>query len=479
MSDRYYKDERSRPKSGNRKVVKYRKPININIGVIVFGIIFIYIIISVVRYFNNDHLSIYEVTENNIADDNTCKGVIIREESVITTDHAGYVNYFLRDSERVSKNSIVYTIDETRKIFDDLTVTSNSQKLSSEDSNKINNIITSYQKSYSDYKFSDCYDLKYDIENTLYEATNYNMIKNLENILKENGQNSSFQVKKAVKSGIVSYSIDQMENLKAEDVNAKTFENAEYKRQQLRTDKLVEQGNPIYKVVTDEKWSIVISLTKDQYDRIQAKNDTTRIKITFPKDGLSLVAGATPYEKENGYYAKLDLNNYMIRYINERFIDVELTINSAEGLKIPVSAITEKEFYKIPIEYFTTGGDSNSTGLTKEVYDKDNNLTFVFVPVEKYYEDEQYAYIDISTKSKDAFTIQADNWLHNPENGERFRVGPVGTLAGVYNINKGYAVFRQIEKEYENKEYCIIKADTQYGISVYDHIILNAHLLEK
>lgn len=37
----------------------------------------------------------------------------------------------------------------------------------------------------------------------------------------------------------------------------------------------------------------------------------------------------------------------MIRYANERFLDIELTSTSNTGLKIPVSAITEEEFYTI------------------------------------------------------------------------------------------------------------------------------------
>lgn len=477
MSKRYKKEENNHPKSRKQKVIKYRKPININIGMIVFGIIFLYIIINIVRYINNDHVSIYEVTENNIADDNTCRGIIIRNETVVTTDNTGYVNYFLRDGERAAKNSIICIMDETRRIFDDLAVSSNANKLSNDDNAKIYNIVTSFQKSYSDNNFSDVYSMKYDLNNALFESTNFNMIKDLEDILKENGQNSSFEVEKAKKSGIVSYSIDGMENLKKEDITEKTFDRTSYKRQQLRTDELVAQGSPIYKVVTDENWSIILSLTKDQYDRIQAKKDNTRMKITFPKDGLNVVADITPYIEGGNYYAKLDLSNYMIRYINERYIDVELTINSAEGLKIPVSAIVEKDFYKIPIEYFTIGGNSDGIGLTKEIYDKDNNLTFAFIPVDKYYEDEKYAYISKSTDIKDNTVIQADDWIHNLSNGERYRVGPIGKLTGVYNINKGYPVFKQIEKEYENKEYCIIKKNTAYGLSEYDHIILNAHLL--
>ena len=46
---------------------------------------------------------------------------------------------------------------------------------------------------------------------------------------------------------------------------------------------------------------------------------------------------------------------------------------------------------------------------------------------------------------------------------------------GVYNINKGYAVFRLISELTNNGEYyIIIEKGTKYGLSVYDHIVLNA-----
>ena len=46
-------------------------------------------------------------------------------------------------------------------------------------------------------------------------------------------------------------------------------------------------------------------------------------------------------------------------------------------------------------------------------------------------------------------------------------------LSGVYNVNKGYAIFKQIDILYQNAEYTIVRTGTKYGISLYDHIALN------
>lgn len=457
----------------SRKVVKYKRPVNINIGIIIFSIIFLYIVINVVIYINKEHLSIYEVSENNIADDNTCKGIIIRDEIVFNTENAGYVNHYIREGERVSKNSLVYTVDESGEVFDTLSTSENMDTLSHKESDKINNSITSFQKTYSNNTFSNVYNLKYDVDNILYEATNFNMVKNLDSISSEN---TFFHKFKSSKSGIISYSIDTMEYMKADEVTQDTFSNEEYKRVQLRTDELVEKNSPVFKLVTSEKWSIVISLTKEQYTRIKEKD---RIKVTFIKNDLSTAVDIESYKKGDSYYARLDLDNYMIRFLNDRYIDVELTINSASGLKILKTSIVEKEFYKIPKDYVTTGGDSNSKGLIKEIYSEDGELEFKFFPTEVYYEDEKYRYVDTKATLDDGTKLELDDYVHNEKNGDRYQITEVETLEGVYNVNKGYAVFRRIEKVYENKEYCIVKKDTMYGLSVYDHIVLNANQIEE
>ena len=46
-------------------------------------------------------------------------------------------------------------------------------------------------------------------------------------------------------------------------------------------------------------------------------------------------------------------------------------------------------------------------------------------------------------------------------------------LLGVYNINKGYTVFKTIDILNSNKEYYIVDKGTKYGLNVYDHILLN------
>ena len=48
------------------------------------------------------------------------------------------------------------------------------------------------------------------------------------------------------------------------------------------------------------------------------------------------------------------------------------------------------------------------------------------------------------------------------------------SLTGVFNINKGYADFKEIQILKQNDEYALIKSNTTYGLSTYDYIVLDA-----
>lgn len=451
--------------SRNRKVAKYRRPININIGAIIFFVLFLYIGINVILYMKKDHLAIYEVVEKTISDDNTCQGVILREEEVVNTSQAGYVNYYIKDGEKVAKNSVVYSLDQNGNVAEALAESSGSIKLTSKDIASIRSDISNFKNTYTPSSYNEVYDFKYDLENAILDFLNNSNMKSIEN-LTSSGSGTVFDVVKSKKSGIISYYSDGLENLTEEEVSLETFNMESYNKIMLRTNDLIEKDSPVYKLVTNEKWKLILNITKEQYDKLLEK---TSVKLTFKKDNFTVTAPVTVYQKGEGYFAKLDFNSYMLRYIEDRFVTVELSLNSASGLKIPVSSITEKEFYKVPRSYFTNGGDTSAIGVVKETYTEKGEKTYTFVQTEVYYQDDDFGYIDKSV-------LSAGDVISNVDTQETYTISETDKLEGVYNVNKGYCVFRRIEKVYENQEYCIIKSNTTLGLSEYDHILLDASM---
>ncbi|MBO6213948.1 MAG: hypothetical protein J6N76_00255, partial [Lachnospiraceae bacterium] len=150
-------------------------------------------------------------------------------------------------------------------------------------------------------------------------------------------------------------------------------------------------------------------------------------------------------------------------------VNIELKIGEESGLKIPNSSIVTKKFFTVPKSYFYQGDNSHDMGLmvhTEEAGDE-------FVTPTIYYENEEYYYID----SED---VAAGSQLLKNSGGEVYIVGTTtDELIGVYNVNKGYAVFKQIEILFQNEDYSIIKTGTTYGIALYDHIVLQGDLVNE
>jgi hypothetical protein len=169
----------------------------------------------------------------------------------------------------------------------------------------------------------------------------------------------------------------------------------------------------------------------------------------------------------------------MVRFADQRYIEVEFLIDDEVGLKIPNTAIVEKDFYLIPKEYLVE--EEGEQGFMKEVYDENGGSTVEFISMTLYYADDEYYYVDPNesdyTTGKNK--LSAGNYLVLTDSQERYQVGTSRSLQGVYNINKGYTQFRQISILYQNEEYTLVEQGTSYGLTVYDHIVLNGDTVDE
>lgn len=117
----------------------------------------------------------------------------------------------------------------------------------------------------------------------------------------------------------------------------------------------------------------------------------------------------------------------------------------------------------------TQGGDSTETGFNREIY-LASGITVEFVPTEIYYSQDGNYYIEIGGENG----FNQGDYIVKPDSADRYQIGVSASLQGVYNINKGYAVFKQIDVLVSNDEYYTVKKNMTYGLSVYDHIVLDA-----
>lgn len=448
----------------NRKIVKYRKPFRPRIGTVILCIIITYVVIVAWNYFNKDHISIYEVNETSIADDSTITGFVIRNEKVITSEDSGYINFYHADQSKVGKNEVVYTLDSDGSVSDLLNHVESNKKTTNNDISKMREVIQDYYSSYDSATYYNIKDFHYNVENTIFEQSRDNLYSDLKKQLSENNITGDFVKSKATNSGIISYSIDGYENTKEANVTADLFNKvSSVERKQLSSSEKVDKGTPIYKLVTNQEWKIVIPLS----DAIQKKiKDLSYIRVTIKKDLISFNAALSFINNNGTNFAVLSTSRFMGRYLNDRFLDIELNLNAASGYKIPNSSILSKEMTVVPAEYASTGGDNAEKGVIKVVYAKDGSTKKEFTSLaDSALEDGQYFVNESILKPGDTIII--------PSNNELYSLQQVAKVEGVYCVNTGYCQFKKIEKIYENNEYTIISPNTMGGISNFDHIIVN------
>ncbi len=456
------------------KVVKMKRRQPVAAGLLL-AVLSIYLLVLFIRFLTADHISIYEVTKKQIADDEVIRGIILRDETLITSDESGYINYYVGEGARVGVNTTVYSLDETGSFADDISELGDEKiSLSEEDTREIRSDIENYRDSFSLSNYGNASNFKYDIDNTLLRMTTSNLLKKLDKTMKKK-DSSSLKLVKSGRSGIISFCSDGLEDLSIDSITAKNFENMTDSWSQLRSTEEVFAGSVVYKLVNSEKWSIALPLTKEQYQKIY---DKETIPVTFKKDGLETDAEISTFIVDSSYYARLDFDKYMLRYLNNRYIDLEIEFNNADGLKIQVSSILKKKCYVVPDEYITNGADSNAgeKGVMLLTYKKDGTRETVFKPTEIYYENEDGdAYVDAGLFETGA-TIVCGGGKHKEK---QMQLAKTDKLDGVYCCNRGYCEFKRIEKLYENDEYAIVADGTTYGLSIYDHIILNPDLINE
>ena len=454
-----------------KKIIRYRRPLNLNVGMVMFAIIFVYMVFSVSTYIRKDKIQFYEVEEGSIVNNKEYTGMIFRQESVKTADRSGYVNYYIREGKRASVGTSVYSIDETGNVAAFLEQNGDqTDSLSSENLSELMNQLTALSLSYDDDQFSTVYDTKYSLDASVLEFMNFNSLEGLGDLLAEAGIN--FQQVYADQAGTISYGIDSYESMSPQDVTEEMFDKTIYTKEINKSGDLIEQGAPVYKVITSENWSVVFPMTEDELAQYR---DQTSLNISFPDHDLTAAAAFSTITGGDGKtYGKLDFDKYMVQFASDRFVNFEIQTAQATGLKIPVSAVTTKNFYLVPQDYLTNGGNDSDTGFNKEVYSEAGS-SIVFVPTTIYYSDEEgNCYIEGTEDG-----LKAGDYIVKADTNERYQIGATASLEGVYNINKGYAVFKQIDILSSNEEYYTVKKNMPYGLSVYDHIVLDASTVEE
>ena len=466
------KKDNTNKKRSKFQLSDIKKIFTLNIGTVLFGTLFIYMVISVLLYLTSARISSYQVTAGPLSRNQTYTALALYSEEVVTAKTSGYVTYYARDNSKIKKMGPVFGISETKEVPEQI-------ELKESDLSSLQGSMAKFAYGFQPNAFLNTYEFKYELEGDILQYAGVkSATPNDETEEPSDGVTSTAIQPQTINNqtinfsdqdGIVLYSADGYEGINEEALTKDDFTRKAKQKKNLRTSEKVNLGDPVYKLINNEQWSIYIPLTEKQTVQIAGRD---KIRVKFLKDGETQVGSFSIIQKDDNFYCKITFTNGLIRYASNRFLEIELVTNTKSGLKLPLSALVNKDFYVIPKDFIADTKNISEAKLIRETTDKNGKTIQEFVDVTLYAEQDEQYYVDKSEFKEGDVLIKQDS-------DERYIIKNTAPLEGVYSTNKGYAVFRKIVIIDQNEDFCIVEQGTPFGIAQYDNVVLKSNTVKE
>lgn len=469
------KKETTKHKRPKIQLSDIKKVFTLNIGTVLFGTLFLYMIISILLYLTSVRTISYQVTAGPLSRNQTYTALALYSEEVVDAKTSGYVTYYARDNSKTRKFGPVFGISDTRETPENI-------DLKEGDLSALRSSMAKFAYGFQPDSFTEAYEFKYELEGDILQYAGVKPItQNVDTSKVEDGANGASPntiqpqtvnnqtINFAANEGIILYSADGYEGISEAALTKEDFVQKAKLKKNLRTAEKVNLGDPVYKIINSEEWSIYIPLTEKQTVQIAGRD---KIRVKFLKDGETQVGDFTIIQKDKDFYCKITFNNGLIRYASNRFLEIELVTNTKSGLKVPLSSLVNKDFYVIPKEFVIDTKVNSEAKFIKETTDKSGKTIQEFVDATLYAEQEEQYYVDMAE-------FKEGDVLIKPDSTERYIIKDKAPLEGVYSTNKGYAVFRKVVIIDQNEDFCIVEQGTTFGIAQYDNIVLKSNTVKE
>ena len=217
-------------------ILKFRKRRQLNIGIVIFGIIFIYLIATVIMYITAPRITVYEVRQGSILKDNAYTGLVLREEFVVNADESGYINYYAQDTSKVRVGSKVYILSEQPMNLDAVAV--ENLELSKETERAITLEVQKFNKNFKQEVFDDTYALKREVERKLSNLSIDSKADQINQLVNQSA--SGVRVFQTSDDGIVGFTMDGMESLTEDTVTVAHLDRTNYRKTEYTSNSMVQ-----------------------------------------------------------------------------------------------------------------------------------------------------------------------------------------------------------------------------------------------
>lgn len=479
-NNRYIEKEKKKNKE-KEKINKANK--HINLGIVVYFLIFAYLIFCVINFSFSEKTNYTIAEPGEIIESEVFNGIIIKNEIVVTSKVTGSSNYFIPEGKKIKKGTLISYVESDENLTS--TIKENFQKSRAKQFNSLefsynNKLIQDKLKNYVLHKnskpFEYTYTTKSELEKTIYDVSNTYLFENNQifNDLLKTSSIKEDNIYYAPKSGVISYVFDGFEDLKIEDFTPSIFDQAIIKEDALIDTLNISVGAPLFKIVDNYKWYLAAEINDICEKFLEGKTYAT-IYINY--NNMKVQAKIDKIiNEDNKTYVIFEFDRYLNEFLNERFLSFTVIYSNSEGIKIPLTAITKKEFLKIPVDALLKSNQVYE--VKKKIYNDKlvGGESLEGIIINQYKINNQEAYIPASEKLGVGDTI-----VYNIENGSNieFEIKESIPIEGVLVINKGYAAFKFIEVVSYSEDYKIVKESTSYGVNPYDRIATDASMLKE
>ena len=207
------------------RTIPYRRPVRINIGLIIFVVILIYLGYSAIRYLTTEQVVAYIVRTGSIQTNTVYEGLALRDEKVVYSENAGYVNYYSAELDRLAYGDLAATIDESGEVVEYLAQTTSEDTILT-DSNyeTLAEEIISFCEDFDSSNFGPVYTLRTSLESTIAKITSNSILSDIESIV----DSASLQYLYTDDTGYIVYNVDGYEDLTFEDLSVSDFDSTNY-----------------------------------------------------------------------------------------------------------------------------------------------------------------------------------------------------------------------------------------------------------
>ena len=207
------------------KISQYKSKQEMNIGILIFTLILLYLIVTVFTYATSKRISTYEVRRGSIVKDNSYNGLILRQEVTASAESGGYISFFRNENSKIKNGSNVYAVSPARL---DTEVSAETQEFIPGDEVQKNLTLKtqSFNENFNPQKFSSVYTLKNELTGILRDASSQSKMMQLDNLISQNSEN--IHVGKSTSDGILVRTIDGYESLSENSLKPEDFVQAGY-----------------------------------------------------------------------------------------------------------------------------------------------------------------------------------------------------------------------------------------------------------